>query len=286
MKKLLILLGAIIVTAGSSFAATCNLDCPGNPYALGGYSISNLTGTNYMAEKIANIIIKKEILKDASGDFKVNLQSYNLAALKRGEFKSLEIIGENTQTDGIYASYMRFKTLCDYNYIEVNNKEKTTTFKENFGMAYAIQFTEDDLNKTMQGSAYNELIRRVNSIGNSSKLFNISSSSVKIMDDKLVYVMKVIIPLIKVKQDLAVETDLKVRNGEIVVNEAELITEYFKVDVNKLAKLINYLNPLDFSLKLMKNKDATVQVKEVTIKDSKINVSGLVTVDKDVITEL
>jgi len=285
MKKFLILLGTMVITAASSFGAVCELDCPGNPYALGGFSISNLTGTNYIAEKIANAIVRKEILKDASGKFKVNLQSYNLAALKRGEFKSLEIIGEDTVTDGIYASYMKFKTLCDYNYIEINNKEKTTTFKENFGMAYAIQFTEDDLNKTMQGSRYNEMIRKVNSIGNSSKLFNISSSSVKIMDDKLVYVMKVVIPFLKAKQDLAVETDLKVRNGEIVVNEANLVTEFFKVDVNKLANLINYLNPLDFSLKLMKNKEATMQVKEVTIKNSKINVSGLVTVDKDVVTE-
>ncbi len=285
MKKLLVLIGAIIISSGSSFGATCNLSCPGNPYASKGISVSNLVGTNFFAEKIANTIIKKEILKDASGNFKVNLQSYNLSALKRGEFKSLEIIGENTKTDEIYASYMKFKTLCDYNYIEINNKEKTTTFKENFGMVYTIRFTEDDLNKTMQGATYNQLIRKVNSIGNSSKLFNISSSSVKIMDNRLIYVMKVVIPLIKVKQDLAVETNFKVRNGEIVVNEAELITEYFKVDVNKLSKLINFLNPLDFSLKLMKNKDATMQVKEITIKDSKINVSGLITVDKDVITE-
>ncbi len=284
MKKILVMLGAMIISAGAAFSTTCDMQCAENPYENKTF-ISNIAGTNFLGEKIANIIIKKEILKDSSGDYKVDLQSYNISALARGEFKSLNIVGTNTVTDGIYASYIRLKTLCDYNYIEVNNKENTITFKENFGMAYAIQFTEDDLNQTMQNSSYMEMIRRVNGIGNASKMFNISSSSVKIKDNKLIYVMKVAIPLLNVKKEIAIETDVKARNGKIIINEAELMTEYFKIDAYKLSSLINYLNPLDFSMKLMKNKDANMQVKEIAIKDNKINVSGIVTVDKDVITE-
>lgn len=284
MKKILVMLGAMIISAGAAFSTTCDMQCAENPYENKTF-ISNIAGTNFLGEKIANIIIKKEILKDSSGDYKVDLQSYNISALARGEFKSLNIVGTNTVTDGIYASYIRLKTLCDYNYIEVNNKENTITFKENFGMAYAIQFTEDDLNQTMQNSSYMEMIRRVNGIGNASKMFNISSSSVRIKDNKLIYVMKVAIPLLNVKKEIAIETDVKARNGKIIINEAELMTEYFKIDAYKLSSLINYLNPLDFSMKLMKNKDANMQVKEIAIKDNKINVSGIVTVDKDVITE-
>ena len=58
-----------------------------------------------------------------------------------------------------------------------------------------------------------------------------------------------------------------------------------KIDVDKLSNLINYLNPLDFSLELMKNKEANMHVKDVVIKDDKINVRGLITIDKDVVTE-
>ena len=180
---------------------------------------------------------------------------------------------------------IKLRTVCDYNYIEINNKEKTTTFKEDFGMAYAVQFTESDLNKTMANSQYTDLIRKVNSIGNTTKMFNISSTSAKIINNKLVYVMRVAVPLLNLKKDVAIQTDLKVRNGEIIIDEAELMTEAMKVDVNKLLKLVNYLDPLDFSMELMKNKDANMQVKEVSIKDNKINVSGLITVDKDVVTE-
>ena len=284
MKKILVLIGAILISAGSTFASQCNFECPGNPYAFS-YSISNFTGTNFLAERIANMLIKKQILKESQGKYKVNLQSYNVSALKDGIFKSLEITGTDTITNGVYASSVKFKTLCDYNYIEINNKENTATFKEAFGMAFAIQFSEDDLNETMENSAYKEMIRRVNNIGNASKMFNISSSSIKIEDNKLVYIIKVAVPLLNIKKELEVETSLKAHNGEIVIDKAELNTEYFKIDVDKLSNLINYLNPLDFSLELMKNKDANMHVKDVVIKDDKINVRGLITIDKDVVTE-
>lgn len=285
MKKILVLLGAIVISSGAAFSADCSsFKCPANPYS-DDLSISNVTGTNFLAERIANTIIKKQILRDSQGKYKVNLESYNIAALKKGIFKSLEITGEDTVTDGIYASMIKLRTVCDYNYIEINNKEKTTTFKEDFGMAYAVQFTESDLNKTMANSQYTDLIRKVNSIGNTTKMFNISSTSAKIINNKLVYVMRVAVPLLNLKKDIAIQTDLKVRNGEIIIDEAELMTEAMKVDVNKLLKLVNYLDPLDFSMELMKNKDANMQVKEVSIKDNKINVSGLITVDKDVVTE-
>ena len=285
MKKILVLLGAIVISSGAAFSADCSsFKCPANPYS-DNLSISNVTGTNFLAERIANTIIKKQILRDSQGKYKVNLESYNIAALKKGIFKSLEITGEDTVTDGIYASMIKLRTVCDYNYIEINNKEKTTTFKEDFGMAYAVQFTESDLNKTMANSQYTDLIRKVNSIGNTTKMFNISSTSAKIINNKLVYVMRVAVPLLNLKKDIAIQTDLKVRNGEIIIDEAELMTEAMKVDVNKLLKLVNYLDPLDFSMELMKNKDANMQVKEVSIKDNKINVSGLITVDKDVVTE-
>lgn len=285
MKKILVLLGAIVISSGAAFSADCSsFKCPANPYS-DNLSISNVTGTNFLAERIANTIIKKQILKDSQGKYKVNLESYNIAALKKGIFKSLEITGEDTVTDGIYASMIKLRTVCDYNYIEINNKEKTTTFKEDFGMAYAVQFTESDLNKTMANSQYTDLIRKVNSIGNTTKMFNISSTSAKIINNKLVYVMRVAVPLLNLKKDVAIQTDLKVRNGEIIIDEAELMTEAMKVDVNKLLKLVNYLDPLDFSMELMKNKEANMQVKEVNIKDNKINVSGLITIAKDVVTE-
>ncbi len=284
MKKMLLILGILLTSVYPASAIDCgSFQCPQNPYDSG-VSISNITGMNFFSEKIANIILTRQIKKDSEGKYKVNLQSYNLSALKSGKFKSLEITGENTVTDGIYASFIHLKTICDYNYIEVNNKLKTTTFKENFGMAYAVTFTEDDLNNTMNNSVYGEMIRKVNSIGNTYKLFNIVSSSAKITGNKLFYIMNISVPLLNIKKDIIVQTDMKVRNGEIILDDANVVTENFKFDVNKLAMIINYLNPLEFSMNLFDNKYADMQVKEININNNKVNVNGIITIDKDVVT--
>ena len=129
MKKILVILGVLLMTSGMGQAFTCDdFRCPANPYD-GSFSFSNLTGVNFLAERIGNTLIKKAILKDSKGKYKVNLQSYNTTALKRGEFKSLEINGTDTVTDGIYVSKVKLKTICDYNYIEINNKEMLQSSK-------------------------------------------------------------------------------------------------------------------------------------------------------------
>lgn len=57
------------------------------------------------------------------------------------------------------------------------------------------------------------------------------------------------------------------------------------MDLSNAAYAINYLNPLNFTLKILENKDADMQVNEAVIKDNKINVDGTILVLKDVVTK-
>ncbi len=286
MKKIALILGILLFTSGIADARGCNnFICPTNPYS-GSIGLSNLTGVNFLAEKIAGAIIAKSIKKESKGKYRVNLQSYNTTALKQGIFKSLEINGTDTITDNVYISKVKFKTICDYNFIEINNKEKTTTFREDFGMTYNLQFTENDLNNTMQNNRqYAEMIRKANNIGNTYKLFNIISTGAKIENGKLYYIMNVSVPLLKVRPQIVIETDLQVKNGEIVLNKAKLSTESFQFDMSKLERILNFLNPLEFALGIFEDKEADTKVEEITIKDNHIDVSGILTIDKDIVTE-
>lgn len=281
MKKLVLILGLVILLGGENTFACETFKCAEPPTAK--LSVSNITGVNPIAEQIANSIITKQIKQEAKGNFSTKIESYNLSSLKQGIFKSLEINGTNVEAEGFYASSVRLKTLCNYNHIVVNNKENSVTFKENFGMAYTVRLSEADLNRTLQNSSYGAMIRKVNSIGNTYKLFNITATSVSIKDNNLYYKMKVLLPLFNVKQEIVIKTDFKVKNGEIVLDKANLASGGFNFDTDKLAKLINYLNPLEFSMNLFENKDANMQIKEMSIVDNGINVSGIVTVDKDVV---
>ena len=49
--------------------------------------------------------------------------------------------------------------------------------------------------------------------------------------------------------------------------------------------MVNYLNPLSFSLGILENKDATLTVKDAVIKDNRIDIDGTIIVLKDVVTE-
>jgi len=286
MKKILVILGVLVMSAGMGCASGCDdFRCPANPYD-GTLSFSNFTGVNFLAERLGNAIIKKAILKNSKGKYKVNLQSYNTTALKRGEFKSLEIKGTDTVTEGIYISNVKLKTLCDYNYIEINNKDNVAIFQKPFGMLYTLQFNQNDLNSTMQGASYKEMIRKINSIGNTYKLFNISSTSAKIENNKLYYTFNAVIPLLKMKQDITLETDIRARGGQIVLNNAKLVSNSFKVDMSKLQKILNYLNPLEFAMGIFAEQDAKTKIEEITIKDNIINLTGIMVIEEGTVTDL
>ncbi len=287
MNKIILLLGILLVTANMSFADCLTFQCPSNPALSNGFAraLSNATGTNFIAEKAAQSIIKNQIKKEAKGTFNVKVDSFSVPDLKAGRFKGLEITGRDIVADDVYLSYLKLKTLCDYNYIVVDSKNKTATFKEDFGMAFAASLTENDLNNTMKAAKYNALIDELNAVGGSFNLFKIRNSIVKIRSNKFMYVVQVEFPFVNTKKDIVLSADINVHNGKIIFSHTKLINNYFAMDLSNAAYAINYLNPLNFTLKILENKDADMQVEEAVIKDNKINVDGTILVLKDVVTE-
>ena len=287
MKKLMLALGILLFSANVSFADCLTFQCPANPELSNGFAraLSNATGTNFIAEKAAQSIIKSQIKKEAKGSFNVKVDSFSLPDLKAGRFKGIEITGKDIVADDVYLSYLKLKTLCDYNYIVFDEKNNTATFKEDFGMAFAASLTENDLNNTMKAAGYNALIDELNSVGGSFNLFKITTSHVKIRDNKFMYVVQVAFPFVSTKKDVVLTADINVHNGKIIFSHTKLINNYFAMDLSNAAYAINYLNPLNFTLKILENKDADMQVNEAVIKDNKINVDGTILVLKDVVTK-
>lgn len=286
MKKLMLALGILILSANVTFADCLTFQCPTNPQLSNGFAraLSNATGSNFVAEKAAQSIIKSQIKKEAKGSFDVKVNSFSVPDLKAGRFKSVEITGKDIVADDVYLSYLKLKTLCDYNYIVLDPKHNTATFKEDFGMAFAASVTENDLNSTMKASGYNNLIDEINSLGKSYNLFNITTSHVKIRNNKFMYIVQVAFPFVNTKKDIVVTADINVHNGKIIFSHTKLINDYFAMDLSKITYAMNYLNPLNFTLRILENKDADMQVKEAVIKDNQINVDGTILVLKDVVT--
>lgn len=59
------------------------------------------------------------------------------------------------------------------------------------------------------------------------------------------------------------------------------VNDNVALDIHKFSKLLNYINPLDFSAKILENKNARVSIQNVHILNGKIDIDGKITVLKD-----
>lgn len=282
MKKIILLLGMLLVANTASFAA-CEYECvaPYNMNSKFRTFMSSVSGMNFTSEKAAQSILRKEISKAApSENLKVKLESYSSKDLKNGIFKSLSVNGQNVNINGIYLSYLNMNTLCDFNYIKQSNND--VVFMEDFPMSFDIKVTAADINKTMQSDRYQKVINDLNKLGNSYGAgLKISSTKVAIKANKFYYVVGLSIPFIRTEQKLVINSDLRVRKGKIDFANTKLVSDSFSLDLKKVDFILNYLNPLDFTVNILDNKDARVTVNNVDIKNNVVVTDGVVVIPKD-----
>ena len=283
MKKIVLGLVLLLAVQGAQAQDCSTLKCPA-PYDLtSGFSrgMSTVTGQKFLSEKIGEKLVKKAIKKNiVSGDIKADLDAYSVRDLKAGRFKSLEVSGKNVDIQGIYVSSFNAKTLCNFNYI-ANDKRGNYIVKEDIPVAFNAVVTEEDLNKTMNSSDYKRMIDDINSIGGNFNIFQITSTNINLKNNKMYYVLKYSMPFVRKTKELVISADLNVENGQIVLANTTFLNNSMSLDVDKLSKLINYINPLDFSAKILENKDAKFNIENVKISDGKIVVDGSMTILKD-----
>lgn len=283
MKKIILSFVLLLAVQGVQAQDCSTLKCPA-PYDLtSGFSrgMSTVTGQKFLSEKIGEKLVKKAIKKNiTSGDIKVNLDAYSVRDLKAGRFKSLEINGKNVDIQGVYISSFNAKTLCNFNYI-ANDKRGNYIVKEDIPASFNAIITEEDLNKTMLSSDYKRMIDDINSIGGNLNIFQITSTNIKLKNDKMYYVLKYSMPFVRKTKELVITANLKVENGQIELANTSFLNNSMALDVDKLSKLINYINPLDFSAKILENKDARFNIETINISNGKITIDGNMTILKD-----
>lgn len=284
MKKIIFTLALLFVMSQMCMAKECDTSCCPAPYDLtSGFSrfVSTATGQNFIAEKVAESLVKKAIKKNiVSGKITAKLDSFSTRDLKAGKFKTLEITGKDVNIEGIYISYFNAKTLCDFNYI-AKNGDNNYIVKEDIPIAFNTEITEEDLNKTMNSSDYKRLINDINSIGGSLNIFQIISTSVKLKNGKMYYIVRYAVPFVRKSMEVVISSDINVENGKIVLANTNFVRNNSLMDIDKFSSILNYINPLDFSAKILENKDANFSIKNVKITDQKINIDGIITVLKD-----
>ncbi len=282
MKKIILLLGMLVAVNSACFAA-CDYSCVA-PYNMNTKTrtfFSAISGYNSIVENSVEATIKKEILKFASADnLYVDLESYSPGDLRNGIFKSIEIKANNVLINDIHLTSLDLRSLCDFNYIKQSGSD--VVFMEDFPMEFNMVMTQDVINKTMTHARYQNIIKELNRLANSYGVgLQIASTKVAIKANKFYYIIGFNVPFVKREQKIVLETDIRVKNGKVVLNNTRLVSGPIKLDLKKIDFMMNYLNPLDFSVKILENKEAQVNVKNIEIKDNNIIADGIIIIPKD-----
>lgn len=282
MKKIILLLGMFLLTNTASFASCdCNCVAPYDMNTKFRTFVGGVSGVNFISEKVAQRALKREISKVVKNEaLKVKIDSYSSKDLKNGIFKSANVKAKNLHVNDIYLTSLEMNTLCDFNYIKQSGDD--IVFMEDFPMSFKLRMSASDINNTMKSEKYQKIINDLNNLSNSYGVgIKISSSKMFIKANKLYYVLGISIPFVRNEQKLIINSELRVRNGHIDFVNTKLVSNSFSLDLKKVDFILNYLNPLDFSVNILDNKDAKVSVENVDIKNNYIVADGVFVIPKD-----
>jgi len=265
MKKILPLLLILFLTSGISFAGVDRLS---QEYLQ---STNHFTITKPLAEMIAKKAIKKALKKETGTNFDVKFEGYTTSSIKRGIFKYIEIEGKDVKVEEVIIPYVHLKSLTDYNYVDYT--QTPMVFKSDMTYAYDLLLDDEAINAALKDSDYMKVLTKVNKIA--KPFFVIKGVRIKIVDNKMYIITDYNLPIAITKdKSFVAKSDFEVVNGKIKAKNISIDTAYGNLGLNKVANLINYLNPLEFTLDHLDNNKQKGTIENINIVDNKVKVDG------------
>ena len=265
MKKVLLILLIMFLSTEISFAGVDRLS---QEYLQ---SSKHFTITKPLAEYVAKKAIKKALKKETGTSFDVKFEGYTTSSIKRGIFKTVEITGKDVKVNDITIPYVNLKSLTDYNYIDYS--KNPMVFKSDMTYAYDLLLNEDAINTALKDSDYMKVLTKVNKIAR--PFFVIKGVRTKIVNDKMYIITDYNLPIAITKdKSFVAQSDFEVKDGKIKAKNVSIDTAYGNLGLNKVANLINYLNPLEFTLSLLDENIHKCTIENINIVDNKVKVDG------------
>lgn len=282
----LVLISALSLSASASDMSTYCAS-PHDLSLKGTQILTNVTGMTLLTQAVANSIVKSELKKSTGANgFKVKMKSFSAKDLVDGRFKSLNITGKNLNFDGVYVSEFNANTVCNFNYIKAT--KKNVYFKDNFVMNYNMTVSDSDLRKTVLSKDYLSVLKSLNLKTYGLNLFELKDVDVKLKNDKFYFTLKMNNKIFNMSLPLNVELSTKmiVENNKIKVSEVAFENLNQKINLSQVTNLLNLINPLNFTVDVMGNKNTKLSLNDFVIKGDKINLSGTVFVPKNAVDTL
>lgn len=284
IKKLIALLTTIMLTSSITFADDLTQFCA-QPYDMsmkGTKFLTAITGMNFLSRAIANSVVKSELKKSTGAKgFKVKMNSFSAKDLAAGRFRGLDISGDNLDFDGVYVTQFNANTVCDFNYVKATTKD--IKFKENFIMKYNMTISDVDLRKTLLSKNYLTFLNSLNIKVGPMNLMELKDVDVKLKADKFYFILKMNNQIFgrNVPVTLNMSSKMKIENGQFKVSEVTFENFNQKISLTQLTNVLNLINPLNFTVDVLNNKNTKLALNNFDIKGNKIMLDGTVFVPKN-----
>ena len=284
IKKLIALLTTIMLTSSITFADDLTQFCA-QPYDMsmkGTKFLTAITGMNFLSRAIANSVVKSELKKSTGAKgFKVKMNSFSAKDLAAGRFRGLDISGDNLDFDGVYVTQFNANTVCDFNYVKATTKD--IKFKENFIMKYNMTISDVDLRKTLLSKNYLTFLNSLNIKDGPMNLMELKDVDVKLKADKFYFILKMNNQIFgrNVPVTLNMSSKMKIENGQFKVSEVTFENFNQKISLTQLTNVLNLINPLNFTVDVLNNKNTKLALNNFDIKGNKIMLDGTVFVPKN-----
>lgn len=284
IKKLIALLTTIMLTSSITFADDLTQFCA-QPYDMsmkGTKFLTAITGMNFLSRVIANSVVKSELKKSTGAKgFKVKMNSFSAKDLAAGRFRGLDIFGDNLDFDGVYVTQFNANTVCDFNYVKATTKD--IKFKENFIMKYNMTISDVDLRKTLLSKNYLTFLNSLNIKVGPMNLMELKDVDVKLKADKFYFILKMNNQIFgrNVPVTLNISSKMKIENGQFKVSEVTFENFNQKISLTQLTNVLNLINPLNFTVDVLNNKNTKLALNNFDIKGNKIMLDGTVFVPKN-----
>ena len=274
MKKILIILCALIFNSpllAQDFSQLCSPNLPNKTF---GGNLMSLSGLNFLSRNIIENEIQKAIKKETNSKFKIKIKNFYGVNILSGQFNSLEATCKNYAYDGLYFTNLKAQTLCPYNFIEL--KDEKIKFNENLIVKYQTEITQEDLDKIVSSSNFQKNIEKMNKDKTISSIIQINSLKATIKNDKI-QMKYSIYPLAKndilalfnkVSKpiNLTFSAKIKANNGKL---------ELYNLDISSIKKYIDFipaiekLNPIAYDFDIDESNKG------------KIHLNGFVVINKN-----
>ncbi len=222
--------------------------------------------------------IKSALKKETGAKFDVKFDGYTNASIKKGIFKNIEISGNNVKVSNLVLPYVHLKSITDYNYIDY--KKEPIEFKSDMTYHYDLILDEEIINQALDDKGYKSVISNINRIAN--PLLTVKDVNVRLVKNKMFMDVTYNFSLISLKdKSFTVSCDFKAENGVIKTKHLKFEGSHSNISLDKIAGLVNLMNPLEFTLKLLDSKDCKGNIENVNIVDNKVKVDGKIFVKGD-----